>query len=122
MFRTIGIILCSSILLCGCDGGYSLTGHVYEEMNGFGVPLDSVSITVLVDNDWLRGQTFSDSTGSFKKMALSTPFKAPYMFIFEKAGYKTDTVRRQGEKGHTDFAIDHYMKKLSSNQKLVNYR
>lgn len=88
-----------------------MTGTVYENRNSVKVPIDSVSIKVFVGKDWLRGILFSDSIGRFSKSALSTPFKAPYYFVFEKKGYKADTIFKQGSRGHSEFIIEHIMVK-----------
>ena len=109
MLQRILILVFILPALLSCDGGFKLTGTVYEKNNSIGVPIDSVSIRVIVSKDWSRGQTFSDSNGRFFKAGLSTPFKAPYYFIFEKNGYKTDTVFKQGSRGHSEFVVEHFM-------------
>ena len=109
MLQRILILVFILPALLSCDGAYTLTGTVYEKNNSTDVPIDSVSIKVIVRKDWSRGQTLSDSNGRFFESGLTTPFKAPYYFIFEKNGYKTDTVFKQGSKGRSEFVIEHFM-------------
>lgn len=97
------------LALSSCEGSYVLTGTVYEQKGFSKVPIDSVSVKVIVGKDWFRGQTYSDTNGHFSKMNLSTPTKATYHFIFEKEGFKKDTLVRQGSRGRSKFLIEHAM-------------
>ena len=96
-------------MLFSCEGSYILTGNVYENRNSNKFPIDSVSVKIIVGKDWFRGETYSDSSGHFSKMNLTTPTKATYFFIFEKEGFKKDTVIRQDSRGRNEFKIEHLM-------------
>lgn len=107
--QRVYILLILALTLWGCDGSYKLAGKVYEEKASIRVPIDSVLIKVYVGRDWFRGQTYSDPAGSFNKKDFSTPEKSTYYFIFEKRGFKTDTVIKEGKKGKSVFEIEHRM-------------
>ena len=109
---SIAILLFFCAFIFSCDGGYHLTGKVYEIRETVGIPIDSVSVKVFVGKKWFNGQTFSDSTGFFEMSKLSTPFKAPYYFIFERNGFKPDTIFRKSSRGHSEFAIEQVLKRI----------
>ena len=110
--RTVLFMFFSTCALSACDGSYKLTGKVYEVQPSLDkVPIDSVRVSVYIGGDWFRGKTYSDSTGNFSKMDLSTPTKATYYFIFQKAGFRIDTIIREAEKGRAEFEIEHQMQR-----------
>jgi hypothetical protein len=99
-----------AFVLSGCDGYYRLTGIVYEyQPELIKAAVDSVHIEVYVNKSWLRGSTYSDSSGAFQVSALTTPLKASYYFIFNKQGFRTDTVIKEGVRGKNEFNIEHRM-------------
>ena len=103
---SIVILLFFCTFIFSCDGSYHLTGKVYEIRETVRTPIDSVSVKVFVGTSWLNGETFSDSTGNFEMSKLSTRFKALYYFIFEKNGFKPDTIYRKGSRGYSQFVIE----------------
>jgi hypothetical protein len=93
-------------ILTSCDGLYYATGRVYYNAE---VPLDSTRVKIYCGDDrWLRGTT-TDSNGTYSMGGLTTPFKTTYYLIFERPGYKTDTIAIKGNKGKTFITLDHIM-------------
>ncbi len=95
--------------LTGCEGYYSVSGHVYETKNNVKTPLDSVAVKVYVGKGWLRGETFSDSAGNYHLSGLTSPMKDVYHIVFEKKGFVTDSIFKQGNSGQTIISYDQEM-------------
>ena len=83
-------ILC---ILTGCDGYYRLTGTIYKYNDNIKIPLDSVSVQVLVGTYWLKGSTKSDTVGHYQVSCLKHPPKEYYNIVFSKHGFATDTIK-----------------------------
>jgi hypothetical protein len=103
------IILTSFLALTGCEGYYSAKGTVYQNINGNKKPLDSTIVKVYCETDWLRGTATTNPTGQYVISGLTTPAKATYTIIFERIGFKTDTVKIEGNRGKTFISLDQTM-------------
>jgi len=109
LVRYISVVIFLLFLLASCDGGYSISGTVYENKNNIKIPVDSVTIKAYVDKDWLRGQTLSDSAGHYHMAGLTDPGISPYYLVFKKNGFITDSIFKQGNRGFTTISYDHLM-------------
>jgi len=94
-----------------CDGVYFANGTVYDFSNEQKRPLDSVTVRIYCGRTWLRDSTTTNSSGTYHMGGLTTPQKAMYYIIFDKAGFKSDTIAVEGKPGKTDFCVDHFMKR-----------
>ena len=99
------------MLLTSCEGYYKATGTVYENKDGYKKPMVSTTVKVYCGPDLLRGATMTDSTGKYNVTGLTTPNKATYYIIFEKSGFKTDTIKIKGNRGKTFISLDQIMTK-----------
>jgi hypothetical protein len=103
------VTLLALLVLTSCEGLYRATGTVHADGSH---PLDSASVKIYCgDGWWFRHATVTDSGGRYSLGGLTTPFKATYYLIFEKPGYKIDTVTVEGSKGKTFITLDHTMTK-----------
>ncbi len=97
------------ITFSGCEGYYTLRGEVFERQNNQLKPLPKVTISVFIGKDWRKNYAYSDSAGRFTFSGLTTPQKTTYTLIFEKSGFKTDTILLIGNRGKSYFTVNHTM-------------
>lgn len=106
------LLLSMCLLLWSCEGYYKAKGTVYENKNGDRITLDSTMVKVYCGLDWLRGNVRTDVSGKYELSGLTKPGKATYYIIFEKTGFKTDTLKIKGKRGKTGIALDHTMTRI----------
>jgi len=100
IYQTILLSL-TLIILSGCEGYYFVTGSIHKNIEGYQKPVALAVVNIYCGKNWLRGSTISDSLGQFSMSGLTKPTKANYYIVFEKEGFKTDTVIRKGSRGKT---------------------
>lgn len=99
-------ILCAA-LIAGCKGYLDVSGNVDEGNE----PLKGATVKVVSKKGGPLGSTKTDTAGHYQVGKSTSPMKGSYYVIFEKRGYRTDTVIVQKGRGLSAVSCDHSMEK-----------
>ena len=94
-------------LLVSCDGYINLTGTVSEG----GDALKGATVKLVSKKGTALGNVKTDESGNYKIAKSTSPMAGSYYVIFEKQGYKTDTVVVKKSRGFSAITCDHSMEK-----------
>lgn len=95
------------IFLSSCHGYITLSGNVNEG----GEALKGATVKLVSKKGTALGNVKTDESGHYEIGKSTTPMAGSYYVIFEKRGYKTDTVVVKKGRGFSAVACDHSMEK-----------